>query len=175
MVMVPLMTSVVVKTFGWYILLGRNGFVISILNWIGFDVRSLIGNEAAVLVGLAEFSLPFMIFSLLASIEQIPVALEEARKQSRRARFGNLSQGDHSIKAEFGLLSGVLLCFGVSSSAYVVPAIMGGPSSRMVAQEIFDNVLVAFDWPAASALAVVLLLLLGSLICLSPSAFRRNK
>lgn len=163
LVMVPLMTSVVVKTFGWYILLGRNGLVASILTNLGFGVHSLIGNDAAVLVGLAEFSLPFMVFSLLASIEQIPVALEEAASNLGARRFEVFLKVIIPLSST-GLLSGILLCFGVSSSAYVVPAIMGGPSSRMVAQQIFDDVLVAFDWPAASALSVVLLLLLGSLI-----------
>ena len=60
-----------------------------------------------------------------------------------------------------GLLSGYLLCVGVSSSAYVVPAIMGGTRVRMVGQQIYDDVLVGFDWPSASAMSVVLVLILS--------------
>jgi ABC-type spermidine/putrescine transport system permease subunit I len=163
LVMVPLMTSVVVKTFGWYILLGRDGFIVTLLDHLGIGARTLIGNDVAVLVGLSEFSLPFMIFSLLAAIEQIPVSLEEAASNlggRGRAVFFKVIVP----LSRAGLLSGALLCFGVSSSAYVVPAIMGGPSARMVAQQIFDDVLVAFNWPGAAALSIVLLLLLGTVI-----------
>ena len=54
LVMVPLMTSIVVKTFGWYILLNRSGTFPSILAALGFRQQSLLGNDIAVLVGLAE-------------------------------------------------------------------------------------------------------------------------
>jgi putative spermidine/putrescine transport system permease protein len=173
LVMVPLMTSVVVKVFGWYILMGRNGLIANMFSAIGIGSGNLLGNEIAVLVGLAEFSLPFMIFSLASSIERIPRSVEEAAS--------NLGATPLMVffkvilpMSRTGLLSGFLLCFGVSSSAYVVPAILGGTSVRMVAQQIYDDVLVGFNWPGAAALSVLLLVLLGSVLYVAIALGRRQ-
>jgi putative spermidine/putrescine transport system permease protein len=171
---VPLMTSVVVKTFGWYIILSRGGPASAVASWLGFPATSLLGNDIAVLIGLAEFSLPFMVFTLSASIERIPRDLEEAA--------GNLGAGLLMTfllvivpLSRAGLLSGFLLCFGISSSAYVVPAVLGSQSARMVAQQIYDDVLVGFNWPGAAALSVILLVLLGIVLFGALSIGRRER
>lgn len=162
-VMIPLMTSVVVKVLGWYIVLGAQGPVNQMLMSLGLGRVRFIGTEGAVLLGLVEFALPFMIFSLAAAIERVPPSLEEAA--------ANLGAGAFTIFLKVilplsrpGLVSGFLLCFGVSASAYVVPATLGGTSVRMAAQEVFDQVQSAFNWPGASALSVLLMLILGSTI-----------
>ncbi|MCC7047041.1 MAG: ABC transporter permease [Alphaproteobacteria bacterium] len=159
-VMVPLMTSVVVKVFGWYIILEPSGVINTLSRAAGWGRWNLLHNEIAVVAGLVEFSLPFMVLSLSASIERIPRSVEEAA--------GNLGAGPWRVMARVvlpmsraGLLSGYLLCVGVSSSAYVVPAIMGGTRVRMAGQQIYDDVLVGFDWPAASAMSVVLVAILS--------------
>lgn len=174
LVMIPLMTSVVVKVLGWYIALGSNGFVNRLLIAIAVGRVRLLENELAVLVGLIEFALPFMIFSLTSSIERIPRNVEEAA--------ANLGAGPPQIffavilpLSRPGLLSGFLLCFGVSSSAYVVPAILGGTSVRMISQQIYDDVLVAFNWPAACALSVILVICLGSISYMAISLNRRRR
>jgi ABC-type spermidine/putrescine transport system permease subunit I len=161
-VMIPFMTSAVVKVLGWYIVLVPGGPLNAGLAALGLGRVRVLGYEAGVLVGLVEFSLPLMIFSLASAIERIPPQVEEAAR--------NLGAG--SIPLFFkvivpmtwsGMLSGLLLCFGVSASAYVVPLVLGGSRVRMVANEIYDQVLVAFDWPAASAFSLVVALVLGSI------------
>lgn len=171
---VPLMTSVVVKTFGWYIILGRGGPASAIATWAGWSGGSMLGNDVAVLIGLAEFSLPFMVFSLSAAIERIPVSLEEAASNLGATRFGCFMRVVVPLSRQ-GLISGFLLCFGVSSSAYVVPSIMGSQSARMVAQQIFDDVLVAFNWPGAAALSVVMLIMLGAVLFTAISIGNRGR
>lgn len=163
LVTLPLMTSIVVKTFGWYVILGRGGPVSNALQTLGWPPVSLLGNDGAVLVGLAEFSLPFMAFSLAAAIERIPPNLEEAATNLGASRAMTFVKVILPLSRP-GLVSGFLLCFGVSSSAYVVPSIMGSPSGKMVAQQIFDDVLVGFNWPGAAAVSVALLLLLGGIV-----------
>ena len=165
LVTVPLMTSIVVKTFGWYIILGRDGPASAVANWFGLPVTSLLGNEMAVIIGLTEFSLPFMVFSLSASIERIPRSLEEAASNLGATRLGIFTRVVVPLSRQ-GLISGYLLCFGVSSSAYVVPAILGSQSARMVAQQIYDDVLVAFNWPGAASMSAVLLAMLGFILLL---------
>ena len=159
LVMIPLMTSVVVKTFGWYILFGNEGPLAGVWRSLGLPGGSLLGTQFAVLCGMVEFGLPFMIYSLSAAMEKIPPSLEEAAANLGAARWRvwwlvllPLSRA--------GMLSGFLLCFGVSASAYVVPALLGGTRIKMAAQLMYDDVLVAFNWPGASAVAMLLLLIL---------------
>jgi putative spermidine/putrescine transport system permease protein len=57
-----------------------------------------------------------------------------------------------------GLISGCLLVYSISISAFVTPALMGGRRERMAGQQIYDEVLVSFNWPSASSLAVALVL-----------------
>ena len=65
-----------------------------------------------------------------------------------------------------GLISGCLLVFSLSISAFVTPALMGNPRERMVGQQIYDEVLVSFNWPSASSLALTLVLLtVGLMFC----------
>jgi putative spermidine/putrescine transport system permease protein len=165
-VMIPLMTSVVVKTFGWYIIFSDDGALLSGLHALGTGPRSFIGTEFAVLAGMVEFGLPFMIFSLMTAIEKVPRHLEEAAANLGASPWRVLTQVLLPLCGS-GVLSGFLLCFGVSASAYVVPAVLGGTKVKMAAQLIYDDVLVAFNWPGAAAVAVVLLLVLAAILYLA--------
>lgn len=166
LVMIPFMTSVVVKVLGWTILLGPNGLLPDIAAWLGMGKISLMYNEGAVLLGLATFSMPLMIFSLIAAIERIPPSLEEAA--------ANLGAGPAAIffrvifpLSWVGLVSGSLLCFSTSASAYVAPAVLGGRRVRMAGQQVYDQVMVVFNWPSGAALSVVLVILLGVIMYLA--------
>ncbi|WP_161138782.1 ABC transporter permease [Propylenella binzhouense] len=172
LVMVPLMTSVVVKVFGWFILLGRGGPAVRMLQKLGIEVQTLLNTEPSVVVGLVEFALPFMVFSLVPALDRISPAVEEAAANLGATPFQTFRLVILPLSAS-GLTSGALLCFGISSSAYVVPAIMGGHAVRMIAQQIYDDVLVAFDWPAAAAFSIALLVLLSVLIFAALRASRR--
>jgi putative spermidine/putrescine transport system permease protein len=174
LLMVPLMTSVVVKTFGWYIIFGSEGPFTGLWRSMGASGGSIIGTEFAVIVGMVEFGLPFMIFSLAASIEKISPSLEEAA-----ANLG-ASPGLVLLRvllplSKAGMLSGFLLCLGVSASAYVVPAVLGGTKVKMAAQQIYEDVLVAFNWPGAAAVSMLLLLVLSTLLSLAIRTGRSDK
>src|SRR5204862_5213499 len=72
-----------------------------------------------------------------------------------------------------GLISGCLLVYSVSISAFVTPALMGSPRERMAGQQIYDEVLVSFNWPGASSLALTLVLLTALLMFAALFATRR--
>jgi ABC-type spermidine/putrescine transport system permease subunit I len=162
LVAIPFMTGAVIKVLGWYIVMEPFGLLNGLAGLFGVGRLQLLGNDTGVLIGLIEFALPLMIFSLTASIERIAPMIEEAA--------ANLGASPLQIFRRVvvpmtftGLLSGILLCFSVSASAYVVPLALGGSRIRMVAMEIYDQVLVAFDWPNAAALSTVVVLVLGLL------------
>ena len=73
-----------------------------------------------------------------------------------------------------GLLSGSLLVFSVSMSAFVTPALMGGRRTRMVGQQIYEEVLTAYDWPGAASLTIVLAVVMLGLVGLTLWTTRRR-
>jgi ABC-type spermidine/putrescine transport system permease subunit I len=152
----PLMVSSVIRIFGWLVLLGRRGLVNATLEAAGLSGVDLLHNVPAVVIGLTELLLPFMVLPLMAAIETIPRSVEEAAR--------NL--GANSLQLFWrvllplslpGLVSGSLLVYTVAISALVTPALMGGRRVRMLGNLVYDEVLTSMNWPFASSIAVILL------------------
>jgi len=157
----PLMVSSVIRIFGWLVILGRRGLVNETLRALGLsDGVELLYNTPAVVAGLAELLLPFMVLPLMAAIENIHPSVEEAAR--------NLGAGPLQVLRRVlvpmslpGLVSGSLLVYTVSISALVTPALMGGRHVRMLGNLVYDEVLTSLNWPFASSMAVLLLLVTG--------------
>lgn len=153
----PLMVSTVIRVFGWIVILGRKGLVNQLLVFLGFESGiKLLYTETAVIIGMINIFLPFMTLPIMSSIERISLNLEEAAR--------NLGANWHQVFTRTllplsmpGVISGCLLVYTVAISAYVTPALMGGPTNRLIGSEVYDEVLVSFNWPGASAITVVLI------------------
>jgi ABC-type spermidine/putrescine transport system permease subunit I len=147
MVVMPMMVSTVIRSFGWMVLLGRNGVINAVSDAIGLGPwLSVMNTEAAVVIALVQICLPLMVLPTMAAIEKIPVSLEEAA-----ANLG----------------AGALLVFVVAISVVVTPALMGGRTNRMLGNEIYDLVMTALNWPFAAAMAIVLIVLVLVFLALS--------
>lgn len=152
----PLMVSSVIRIFGWIVILGKKGIVNAALGAAGLGTADLLHNVTAVVIGLTELLLPFMVLPLMASIENIPRPVEEAAR--------NLGANPLQLFGRVllplslpGLVSGSLLVYSVSISALVTPALMGGRRVRMLGNLVYDEVLTSLNWPFAASIAVVLL------------------
>ena len=156
LLIVPLMVSTVIRVFGWVVILGSEGLVNQALRLLGAPegVR-LLHTEGAVIIGLSQQSMPFMVLPIMAAIERIPPSLEEAA-QNLGASWSQMFARVIVPLSTPGLVSGALLVFSVSMSAFVTPALMGGRRERMVGQQIFEEVLTAYNWPGAASLTIVL-------------------
>src|SRR5258708_36415634 len=99
-----------------------------------------------------------MVIQVLASIEGIPASLEEAAR-NLGASWPQMFRRTILPLSLPGLISGSLLVYSISISAFVTPALMGNSRERMAAQQIYAEVLVSFNWPSASSLALTLVLL----------------
>jgi putative spermidine/putrescine transport system permease protein len=167
MVVMPMMVSTVIRSFGWMVLLGRNGVINAVSDAIGLGPwLSVMNTEAAVVIALVQICLPLMVLPTMAAIEKIPVSLEEAA--------ANLGAGALPLfrrvlipLAAPGLVSGALLVFVVAISVVVTPALMGGRTNRMLGNEIYDLVMTALNWPFAAAMAIVLIVLVLVFLALS--------
>ncbi len=172
--MMPLMVSAVVRAYGWTIVFSRAGLLNEILGMLDLPgVTVLMNSQWAVCGSLVQFVLPVMALSFMASIERIPVSLEEAA--------ANL--GCHHLAVFWGvtlplsmsgLVSGCILGFTLSASAVVIPALIGGRHGRMFGNEIYDQVVSSFNWPLASALAVILVLVTLVLVAVALVFDRRS-
>ena len=160
------------RVFGWIVILGRKGLVNQALVALGLEPVKLLYTETAVVIGLVNIFVPFMVLPIMASIERIPPSLEEAA-QNLGANWYQMFRRTILPLSLPGLISGCLLVFSLSISAFVTPALMGNARERMAGQQIYDEVLVSFNWPRASSLALTLVLLTVGLMFCALFATRR--
>jgi len=157
LLIMPLMVSAVIRVFGWIVILGRKGLVNQTLVALGLDPIKFLYTETAVVIGLVNIFLPFMVLPLMASIERISPSLEEAARNLGANGYQMFRRTILPLSVP-GLISGCLLVYSLSISAFVTPALMGNARERMAGQQIYDEVLVSFNWPSASSLALTLVL-----------------
>jgi putative spermidine/putrescine transport system permease protein len=172
LLIMPLMVSTVIRLFGWIVILGRKGLINQALVALGLDPVKLLYTDTAVVIGLVNIFMPFMVLPLMAAIERIPPSLEEAA-QNLGANWYQMFAKTIIPLSLPGLVSGCLLVYSLSLSAFVTPALLGSPRARMVGQQIYDEVLVSFNWPIASALALALVLLTAGVMFFALLATRR--
>src|SRR5499426_3879512 len=167
LLIMPLLVSTVIRVFGWLVILGSEGLVNQGLRLLGAreGVR-LLHTEGAVIIGLAQQTMPFMVLPIMAAIERISPSLEEAAR-NLGATWGQMFVRTILPLSMPGLVSGSLLVFSVSMSAFVTPSLMGGRRERMVGQQIYEEVLTAYDWPGAASLTIVLSVLMLALVSLA--------
>src|SRR5436190_18401966 len=158
LLIMPLMVSAVIRVFGWIVILGRKGLVNQVLVALGLDPIKLLYSETAVVIGLVNIFVPFMVLPLMASIERIPPSLEEAAQNLGANWYQMFARVILPLSVP-GLISGCLLVYSISISAFVTPALLGNSRERMAAQQIYDEVLVSFNWPSASSFALALVAL----------------
>jgi putative spermidine/putrescine transport system permease protein len=168
----PLMVSAVIRTFGWLVILGRNGLINSTLGAIGLDRLPLLYNETAVVVGLVNVFLPFMVLPLMASIERINPVQEEAARNLGASWFATFRLVIFPLSRP-GLISGCLLVYSAAISAFVIPVLMGGARVRVVGRLIYDQLLISYQWPNAAAIATLLVIATTSLSFLALAITRR--
>jgi putative spermidine/putrescine transport system permease protein len=153
----PLMVSAVIRTFGWLVILGRKGLVNGVMEAFGLDRLPLLYNETAVVIGLANVFVPFMVLPLMASIERINPALEEAARNLGASWLETFRRVILPLSRP-GLISGCLLVYSAAISAFVIPMLMGGARVRVIGRQIYDQLLISYQWPNASAIATLLVI-----------------
>jgi len=158
-VLLPFWTSLLVRTYAWLVLLQKNGilndFAISMGLWD--SPLKLVHNLTGTLIGMAHIMLPFLVLPLYGSM----------RKIQRDLMHAAANLGATPIQAFWkiyfpmslpGMVAGSLIVFVLSLGFYVTPAVLGGGRVVMVAMQITAILENQFDWGAASALGVVLLI-----------------
>jgi putative spermidine/putrescine transport system permease protein len=158
LIVFPFFTSVVVRTFAWMALLGRNGVIshnLQALGLIDFPLKILY-TKTAVIVGMTYILLPIMVLTLFSVMNGIDAAL-------LRAAYGLGASRIYAFVRIFfpltlaGVAAGTLLVFIMSLGFFITPALLGGPSDVMIGMLVAREVEITNDWSFAAALATVLL------------------
>ncbi|MGB3435816.1 ABC transporter permease [Achromobacter sp.] len=165
LVITPWLVSVVVRTYGWVVILGPKGTLNSLLLSLGVidTPLRLIFNMTGVVIGLVHVFSPFFIVSVLAVLLHLDRALDEA---SQTLAAGPLKTFLHvTLPLSLpGVITGAMLVYLLSTGAIVTPLLLGGVRDGMLATQIYQDVLQVFDYPKAASMAIVLLLAAFSLV-----------
>lgn len=156
----PLLTSVVVRTLAWIIVLGPRGVLNTALIEIGLSPVSLIYNEVGVIIGLTHVFFGYMVLSLMASMSRLDGNLLLAAQNLGANQWVILR--DIVIPLNLpGIIAGSTLVFTMSASTYATPALLGGSGAKMMATEIFSLAIDYLEWREAAAVAVVLFIIVA--------------
>ena len=158
LVVVPFWTSLLVRTFAWRIILGRNGPINDGLEWLGLidQPLSLVFNRTGTLIGMVHIMLPFMILPIYAVMRGIPREYVRAAENLGAGPFNTWWRVYLPLSLP-GVGAGALLVFILSIGFFITPAMLGGARDRMISNMIEIQINEISNWEFASALAFLLL------------------
>jgi putative spermidine/putrescine transport system permease protein len=157
-IVLPLLTSAVVRTFAWVVILGRQGIVNGVLAAVGLvdaPVR-LLYTPSAVVVALAQIQLPLMVLPVITALGNIDPNLRHASHALGAGRWRTFFEVTLPLSAP-GLLAGCLLVYAGSVSAFVTQTLVGGGQLMLMPQYMYQQAIQANNYPFAAAIAMILL------------------
>ena len=157
----PFWTSLLIRIYAWMNILERDGPLNQILVALGLvsEPPAWLATDTATYIGIVYSYLPFMVLPLYATLEKMDETLLEAATDLGCTPWRAFWRVTFPLSAS-GVLAGTLLCFIPIVGEFVIPDLLGGSQSPMIGQTIWTEFFGNKDWPAASAVAVVLVCLL---------------
>ena len=161
LVILPFWTSFLLRVYAWMGLLANHGLINSMLLATGLIDRpiQMMYTDFAMYVVFVYTYLPFMILPLYANLEKLDATLDEAAADLGSNPVTTFLTITLPLSRP-GIIAGCMLVFIPATGEFVIPTLVGGPDSLMIGRILFDDFFANRDWPLASAVAVVLLILL---------------
>ena len=172
-VLFPFLVSAVVRSYGWTVILGKNGLLNQFLQAVHLTKEpiSILYTEKAVIIGMVHLLLPYMILSVAGVVQNI----------DRNIEFSAYSLGANPMQTFWkvvlplstpGIFAGCTLVFIMSMTSYVTPKLLGGAKFRMMSTMVEQEVNTNFNWGRASAISYILLFAILVLLFFLNSATR---
>jgi putative spermidine/putrescine transport system permease protein len=160
LIIVPLMMDIIVRAYGWIVLLSAGGLVNSVIIAAGLSEKpvKLIYTQWAVIAELLHESLAFMVLPIAGVLQKINPSLAEASATLGGSQWRTFRSITLPLSLP-GVFAGTLLVFALGMSAFVGPLILGGGNITVMSLIIRDQMGVVLDWPLGSAMSVVLVAL----------------
>lgn len=175
-VLLPLWTSVLVRTYAWMVLFQRNGIANKILVGAGITDAplKLLYTEGAVVIAMAHVLLPFMVLPIYSAIRAIPEDYARAAQMLGASAPRCFWEVTWPLSLP-GVTSGCLMVFLLALGFFVTPALIGGPQQMMIATLVSQQVREMLNWPFAGALVGVLLAFVGALVLVFNRSIRIDR
>ncbi|WP_439110989.1 ABC transporter permease subunit [Lentibacter sp.] len=172
LVILPFWTSFLIRVYAWMGILSNEGFLNQFLLWTGLISEPLIilNTNTAVYIGIVYTYLPFMILPIYAALEKLDASLLEAAEDLGCSRLTAFWLVTIPLSKQ-GIIAGCFLVFIPALGEFVIPSLLGGSQTLMIGKILFEEFFSNRDWPVASAVAVILLIILIIPIVL----FQRNE
>jgi len=160
-IILPFWISFLLRVYAWIGLLNTHGVINTTLLWLGLidQPLQLIYNDFAVYLGIVYSHLPFMILPLYANLEKLDLDLQDAAADLGARRWQVFFDVTLPLSMP-GVIAGCLLVFIPAIGEFIIPALLGGSDTLMIGRALWDEFFINRDWPVASAVSVVLLLIL---------------
>jgi len=155
----PLLISVVVRTLGWAILIGETGIISEIPVLMGISEKpiSLMYTQIGVVITMVHVLAPFSIIAVMATMSKLDESIVNASLSLKASSFFTLRK---VLLPQLmpGILSGIMIVFTLSITAFATPAIIGGRKLKVIAMVIYDEFLATLNWPLGASIAVILII-----------------
>lgn len=154
---VPFFTGVIVRAYGWLIILGRNGLLNTLLDPLGIGPIRLIGTRAGVVIGLLQIMTPFAIIMIAPAVQDIDRSQERAASNLGANPFQTFR---HIVipLALPGIAGATVVVFTITSATFAIPALVGGGRVTFMANLIFRTLFDVGNWPLAATFSVSLVI-----------------
>ena len=172
LIMMPTWTAILIRVYAWMGILSNNGLLNSFLMWLGLinEPLTILNTNLAVYIGVVYSYLPFMVLPLYANLVKHDLSLLEAASDLGARSITSFWKITVPLSKN-GIIAGSMLVFIPVVGEFVIPEMLGGPETLMIGKVLWQEFFNNRDWPVASALAVVMLLVLMIPIVL----FNRNE
>ena len=175
-IVLPLLTSVVVRTFAWIVILGRDGLVNNALIGLGLinTPLRLLHTEMGLVIALAQIEMPLMLLPLISVMSRLDPNLKDASAALGAGRWRTLVRVTLPLSLP-GLLAGCLLVFASSVTAFVSQTIIGGGRMVLMPFYIWQQATTLFNWPFAATISMVLLVSVLAVVTTLNALGRRSR
>ena len=171
----PLLTSIIMRTFGWRAIFARRGLLNASLQYLGLIERPLdiLNSSASALIGMVHVLVPFMVLSIAAVLEKIDPRVEEAAEVLGASRLQTFSRITFPLSLD-GVASGAILVFMLAMGSFVTLLFLGGGSLQTFPLLIYQQFNTTRDFGMASAMSNVLMVLAAILMFIQLRLIRRS-
>ena len=161
LIMMPTWTAILIRVYAWMGILSNNGLLNAFLMWLGLidEPLQILNTNLAVYIGVVYSYLPFMILPLYANLVKHDSSLLEAASDLGSSTFNSFWKITVPLSKN-GVIAGCMLVFIPVVGEFVIPELLGGPETLMIGRVLWQEFFNNRDWPVASALAVIMLLVL---------------
>jgi len=163
----PLLTGVIVRSFAWLILLGRNGLVNGTLIWLGLADQPIpmLYTQWSVIVAMVYLFVPLMVLTLVGVLETIPNDVVEAAASLGATPAAIFRQVIFPLAVP-GIIVGAVLVFTGAFTAYATPALLGGDRQMTMGTLLHQQAMVTLNWTSASTVAAIMVVVTVAVVLL---------